>query len=147
MHGVSKIFFPPLCTAPKPITCVGLLLVWMAGESDSLRTALYSGQSISCPLAWPPREDGIFDSVCQEECAEFQKGKKKAKTCLCLYGRRWGRPPCTSRHLACGEESVCCIVWLTTYSRHQVDCNKGLRLVLNCTRLVCFVWNRNLFTL
>lgn len=100
MHGVSNVFFPPRCTAPKPITCVGLLSVWLRW-----RVGLPLHGSLSRPVniistGMTPREDGIFDSVCQEECAESQKKKKSADLFTCVWLQTGDNLPALCQNLS-----------------------------------------------
>lgn len=141
--GCPGSFFPPRCTAPKPITCVGLLF-GLAGWRVGLPPHGSPLQPVNImSTGMTPREDGIFASVCREECGEFQKKKEKksqssSRACGCRRGT-------ISLHFASFEEPVCHTVTLTTYAGHRTpaDCSHSLRLdvsgccrssALNCTR-------------
>lgn len=123
--GCPKSFFH--CCAPlQNQSCVGLLLVWLASGSDSLRPSLQ--QPVNMPsTGMTPRKDGRLDSVCRKESAEFKERKKETQTCLCLCDCRRGTTSLLHLTSRVGsEESVCHIVDYM-YICHKVNVTAILR--------------------
>lgn len=82
---------------------------WPVGHTTSARR--YSGQSISCPLAWPWGKMGYLTVFVKKN---VQSSKKDRLVYVCVAAGRGQPPSCTSPHWAGSEESVCHIVRMAT---------------------------------
>lgn len=100
--GCPMSFFHRAAPLQNQSHVSGFFSVWLAGGSDSLCTALYSGQSISYPLAWPRGKMGYLTVFVKKNVQSSKKKKKKKSADLfsCVWLQTGDNLPALRRNLS-----------------------------------------------